>query len=986
MRKILQRITSPLWNWNRKKRPEANSIKKREAPKKVVGNDLKMLSLPVPVFPATPPSRLIESEKDLVVKLRNVLGLSTEDTQTYLNPILMRYAETVHLLPASEIHHHRFVGGLLRHGLEVAFWSGQNSLQYAFEYQGKLSEKRQHTLRWRFAFILGGMLHDLGKTVNDMVVTDSTGQHVWMPFKESIWEWSERLKLEGYYVYWRKKRVHKQHESIGFPLANRVIGPEALTFLSAYDQELIPILFGLLSGSIDKENALVKSVISADSHSTKKDLERNGVPINTYLQGSPLDFRLVEIMRELSSNLWSTNQPESVIWHLPDGLFLDWDKAVEDINRMVIGMGFIGIPRDAGVLADTLIDSGVAKAYTKQSAETGEVKQYRYHPLIVKGKPEDEKTELEKINKSHDDHYMYALRIMDFSYVFNGPYPPVLNDKQVQSLEASLAPAHSTTELQSKESSLDAPLLLPALKSAETLTPTLNETSVKSVTEERFDTPPESSPEATELVPVIQKAPLLFDDLIGKLVQHQGEPPPLDLSPSLELNENCEQEESDPANETESTGQEKDTNISEDTELVLGLTLPSAYDVSSTNEIEEKTVATVSFVAEQEQEVDFGLTLPSAVAQQAITELSISDHEVSQPSKELILPPIAENASTKTEPEPVAEPELTSAVDPDPDPTSVAELELQSEPLLTIHDWIKDYTEKIQQKTQPPITDWLLQLTLPIFKQEAFLGEKILLLQGQLYVCYPQGIDQNNQADEMVSLLAQKKVIVPDPMGSYIHDQNGQLGLRFEPSLSDLITRVLKVVAELVDPLNQDDSDNQQQETHTTDELDAVPSYFDEIPPIPMDEFDENQIVMPVAEMAMPDFNVGNSELYTEPSYLEETSKPEIEAETFNVDVEDQRSEDEDPGEDGDEASEEPFKPLDKHAVIQELIEMIKAGEGRWIEEEVKREGGKLVVSDRCLHRIVEDYPNDLTIESLKKTVFFMKKNLVIQQEKVILG
>ena len=36
-------------------------------------------------------------------------------------PILIKYAEYIHLLPASESHHHRGAGGLFRHSLEVGF-------------------------------------------------------------------------------------------------------------------------------------------------------------------------------------------------------------------------------------------------------------------------------------------------------------------------------------------------------------------------------------------------------------------------------------------------------------------------------------------------------------------------------------------------------------------------------------------------------------------------------------------------------------------------------------------------------------------------------------------------------------------------------------------------------------------------------------------------------------------------------------------------
>lgn len=986
MIKLLKKIASKVGLQQRQ--PEKpRSVAPPSPPKEIKGNDLERLSLPVPVFPATPPLQLLESERDLVVRLREILGLSIEDTQKYLDPVLLRYAETVHLLPASEIHHHRNIGGLLNHGLEVGYWSGQFSLGYVFEYQGPLRYKRENALLWRFAFILGGMLHDLGKTVSDMVVTDSSGQHIWSPFKESVWEWSERLNLEGYYVYWRKNRVHKRHESVGFPLAHRVIGADVIDLLSNLDDSLIPTLFNFLGGKIDNETPLAKSVLKADSHSTKISLERNGVPINTYLQGSPLDLRIVEIMRELSSKRWTTNQPDSVIWHLPDGLFIHWDKAVEDINRMVAGMGFVGIPKDAGILADTLIDCGVAELYTKKIADTGEVKSYRYHPLLVQGKPEDEKTELEKINKTHDEHYIYALRITDFSYVFNGPCPPVLTTKAVQTVEALQAAKTQTKErkeLQFKKSESDSHLTLPT-KNDGAVAPVLEEANTEATSQERLDTPPEPTSEEEEPpAPVVQKAPLEFDDLVAKLVAHQGEPPPLETNPSLETNEDPIQEDSTPEPEQESEPEPEQksepepgnkeenssTKISAEEELVTGLTLPSDNQpIAKAAEMAEKTPDTQKSI---------GLTLPQGSIEDFTSEIdAVSVIETALSGSQLTLPSSRKKKKSKSRRR--NRPQLQ----PQPESRQESAPKSEPKPLTTLEDWIENYKLKIQEKTQPPITDWLLQITLPVFKQESFLGEDILLIHRELYVCYPHGVNKNNQADEMVSLLAQNKVIVPDNQGDYVHDRDGQKGLKLESSLAALITKTLNAVAELVDPLNHDEPEPQSQEKHDH-ELEHVPSYFDEIPPI-----DEDYSPIPENEIMLLNLDAGNSEMYSEPTYAKEEPEqsPIPSQESYEVD-----DEVEDIEEDPKSSSEENENddPVDNvpsfstKAVIQELIDMIQAGEGRWIEEVIKEED-KLVVSDRCLYRIVETYPDHFTIISLKKDLIFANKGISVANGKVFL-
>ena len=48
------------------------------------------------------------------------LPLSDSEIDAYVIPVVLRFIQQVHLLPASEMHHHWGWGGLLVHSLEVA--------------------------------------------------------------------------------------------------------------------------------------------------------------------------------------------------------------------------------------------------------------------------------------------------------------------------------------------------------------------------------------------------------------------------------------------------------------------------------------------------------------------------------------------------------------------------------------------------------------------------------------------------------------------------------------------------------------------------------------------------------------------------------------------------------------------------------------------------------------------------------------------------
>lgn len=76
-------------------------------------------------LPAASPEDLQSTQDELIAKLRQVLGFNLRDFQRLIQPCIDHLAAYVHLLPASEHHHHSGAGGLLRHSLEVAFWAAQ---------------------------------------------------------------------------------------------------------------------------------------------------------------------------------------------------------------------------------------------------------------------------------------------------------------------------------------------------------------------------------------------------------------------------------------------------------------------------------------------------------------------------------------------------------------------------------------------------------------------------------------------------------------------------------------------------------------------------------------------------------------------------------------------------------------------------------------------------------------------------------------------
>ena len=77
-------------------------------------------------LPGTHPDKLIETQRELIGQIREAGLASSEIFEQFYRQSLRRFASYAHLLPASQTHHHRGAGGLLRHAAEVALWSLQS--------------------------------------------------------------------------------------------------------------------------------------------------------------------------------------------------------------------------------------------------------------------------------------------------------------------------------------------------------------------------------------------------------------------------------------------------------------------------------------------------------------------------------------------------------------------------------------------------------------------------------------------------------------------------------------------------------------------------------------------------------------------------------------------------------------------------------------------------------------------------------------------
>jgi conjugal transfer pilus assembly protein TraI len=382
-------------------------------------------------LPTASVDRVLATQSELVDGIRHTLALPTQSAQTVLMPVIARYAAFTHLLPASEAHHHRGAGGLFRHGLEVAYWAALASEGVLFGNSATPLERKGQEPRWRLAVCLAGLLHDIGKPVSDLSILDREGNTQWNPYLENLTDWAAKNAVDRYFLRWRDKR-HQRHEQFSVLVAERVLTPDCLSYLTQPGPEIMQAMLEAIAG-VDRGSVLHALVIEADRKSVERDLKANHIPTDSSL-GVPVEKYLLDAMRRLTGNgHWTANTRGSRVWHFKDGLHVVWKTGAQEVCELLAKDRIPGIPRDPDTLADILIERGLAIPRQDDEGRT-----YRYWRMM----PGDM------------DIALYMLRLSSPELIYSGEPPVIVEGRLLD--EADKGNASSKEDAQQSASKPEA--------------------------------------------------------------------------------------------------------------------------------------------------------------------------------------------------------------------------------------------------------------------------------------------------------------------------------------------------------------------------------------------------------------------------------------------------------------------------------------------------------------------------------------------------
>ena len=336
------------------------------------------------------------------------LPMDREEIDAYFLPVVRRGLMYMHLLPASQYHHHNGIGGLFAHSLQVAALAVRLGKQKVFSQRDTPRELYQNGKRWLFACWLAGFLHDIGKPVTDVTVT-AQGE-TWYPYTSSLIAWLQDNNIREYQFIW-KSAGYNRHRLSTLMFVKDIVPPQTFVWLAEYGARCIwETCESALIEAKANGNLIAEIVNQADEITSGEDIrERNEGKIDSRRLGGGLpaaDFIIDALHLLVADKTIRVNERGSILHVTTSGTFLIWTlKASELIYARVLEEKHTSVPRKMDRMLDCLVTGGLVEPVPVDVNSVGGY----FWPVIFDFYPE---------------HPFKSIKLRSTHILFNGLIPP----------------------------------------------------------------------------------------------------------------------------------------------------------------------------------------------------------------------------------------------------------------------------------------------------------------------------------------------------------------------------------------------------------------------------------------------------------------------------------------------------------------------------------------------------------------------------------
>lgn len=313
-----------------------------------------------PGFAALPVQAALQAHDALLSRIQLCYGSDPAEYERTVLRLIQRYADFVHLLPATPDNHHNVPGGLLQLGLEVGFFALQGTDAHIFSGRSTISVRRLLEPRWRLATFAAGLCAEVHRTLSHVIVTDASG-NAWQPYLMPLAQWLSSQGVDRYYLKWMPNV--QESRGLGVFALPHIIPADTLADLAADNAVVVPHMMASICGMPTyREHNMLDALVR----------RANALVIDQYLQasvdrygkptlGSHLERYLVDALRRLvaTNSSWAPNAEKSRVWFGSDGVFLIWPSAAADIRKLLEADQLPGIPKAPETIVEVLLSAGV---------------------------------------------------------------------------------------------------------------------------------------------------------------------------------------------------------------------------------------------------------------------------------------------------------------------------------------------------------------------------------------------------------------------------------------------------------------------------------------------------------------------------------------------------------------------------------------------------------------------------------------------------
>ncbi|WP_394222502.1 MobH family relaxase [Alteromonas gracilis] len=285
---------------------------------------------------------------------------------------IQNLAGYVHLLPASEYHHHHELGGLFYHSLQTA----HGCLEKARSREGKIPrDKKSSNIdifqlikpKWIYGAWALGLVHDIGKVIMDITVYEHGNEtNVWSPLNESLIAWAKRTGVRSYETRMTKDRQHGAHEEVGALLVKEVISKEGIEYIRAGGPMLMNQIYQYMSGKYIDGAFLHQIVKHVDGLETARDINMRW---DKHLGESRVNVEKIFISsaRSLLPTM-KANEPKGKIFVCGGRAFVTV-SAIDQIIAFAKQENYKQFPSSTKEFCEALMEAGVVEPIRNQNGE-----------------------------------------------------------------------------------------------------------------------------------------------------------------------------------------------------------------------------------------------------------------------------------------------------------------------------------------------------------------------------------------------------------------------------------------------------------------------------------------------------------------------------------------------------------------------------------------------------------------------------------------